>query len=131
MAKKGYRILIHKDVPTEWMEQATKECQYFQDLADSERGWKEGRESHAFYRRGAFGYSVPSRDPVITFKRLVKNRRIFGVVPINILESKTGESLQLDGCMCASHRGGVPVNIIGGFVEDDYVLYAESGDIKG
>lgn len=129
--KIGYRILIHKSIPQEWMNYALKACDRFKQLADSEEGWKTRRDSCAFYRRGVLGYSLPYIDPVITFKRLVKNRRIFGVVPIQMLERKDGEPLELDRCMCGVHRGGVRVNLKGGFIENDYNLYIENGDIKG
>ena len=131
MVKTGYRILIHKDIPNEWMEYATQACERFRKLAESPDGYKCRRDSAAFYRRGILGYSLPSIDPKITFKRLVKNRPIFGAVPISLLETTSGEVPELDRCMCAIHRGGVRVRLINGFIEGDYDMYDEKGEIKG
>lgn len=129
--KHGFKILIHKDIPDEHMKDAIRITNDFMYQAISENGYKVGRRSCQFYARGVLGYSVPQKDPKITFKRLVKNRRIFGVVPIDLLEAVDGKPLPLDDCMCTDHRGGVRVRLIDGFNEDDYRLYYEEGDIKG
>jgi hypothetical protein len=131
MAKTGYRLLIHRDIPEDCAEYVKRACEHFLSQADTLDGWKCRRISRAFYRRGILGFSLPPIEPKITIRRLVKNRRIFGVVPIDILEKVDGTPLELDRCMCAKHRGGTKVRIKGGFKEEDYDLYREVGDIRG
>jgi len=120
--KHSFKIVYHKSIP-------------FEEI----KGFLEGKKEHflspgsyktggwghlSFYRRGIFGLSLQGcRYSSQTFKRLVANKRIFGVIPVTMLERKDGKKLETDGCMCAIHRGGQRVNIIGGFKPEDYKTF--------
>lgn len=130
---RGFRILIHKDVEkTDWV---MKFLEDQKKLFRSERSYKRGY-GPSFYNRGVFGLGFGEKGscsgPILyTFRRVVRNRRIFGVVPVKILERKDGEPVELDQCMCPQHRGGQKVCLKGGFNEDDYEVWFETGEIKG
>jgi hypothetical protein len=130
--KRGYRILLHKDIPEELLEEAQESCDNFIALANSPDGYKCRHDSYAFYRRGIFGLIVNHKNRILTFKRLSGKRRIFGVIPVNQLEAKDGGEIDSDQkCICGVHLGGTRVNIKGGFQERDYHFYYETGEIKG
>lgn len=65
--------------------------------------------------------------------RMCKNRRIFGILPISLLETKDGSKLEdiSTMCMCEGHSGGQKVKLKTGFNEDEYVTLYEIGEIKG
>ena len=133
--KYGFKICFHKSISY------NKELKEFLDGKvehfTSEESYKCRRKSGAFYRRGIFGFSLsdkfksPSSQEEIkyTFKRLSRNRRVFGVVPIDQLKSEN--KLDLNQCMCAEHRGGQRVNLIVPYNDNNYITYFETGTIKG
>lgn len=127
--KMGFRIVYHKSIClNEIQEFLEKEKKHFCSPSSYKVGYSH---SSSFYRRGVFGFTVDEQTLKYTFRRLVKNRRIFGVVPIILLERVDGKELELKQCMCGEHRGGQKVKIKGGFREGDFVTYFEKGEIKG
>jgi hypothetical protein len=120
----GFRIVYHKDIP--W----TKEVKEFLDERvkhfTSPGSYKQRMDSAAFFRRGILGLCMNNE---YTFKRLSRNRRIFGLVPISELKSR--EPIKLDQCMCAIHRGGQKVILKKPYNEQDYTTFFETGKIKG
>jgi hypothetical protein len=140
MKLKGFRLVYHPDIPKNIAEKVL--------LIEKERmiqGYGCRRESLAFYRRGILGKVIKSNvdsrggfnsvyqvepDESITFRRLCKNRRVFGLVPVRLLDSKGGE-FDLNQCMCAMHLGGQKCVVRGGFNEKDYIHYFTTGKIKG
>jgi len=126
---KGYRILVHRSIPEEDLPEIYK---FLKDWIKNtnEHGYGRRLVSSAYYRRGVLGLTFIKNK--YTFRRLVKNRRIFGVLPLTMLEHKDPtQTIKLKQCMCAEHLGGTPVNIIGGFKEEDYDIFYETGYIKG
>lgn len=132
--KQGFRICFHNSIPLskELKEFLEGKVEHF----CSENSYKERAKSAAFYRRGILGLTLGADfktrssnkgDIVYTFKRLSRNRRIFGVVPINELDG----DIDLNQCMCAEHRGGQRVNLKNKYNESGYTTYFEIGDIKG
>lgn len=131
--KYGFRICYHKEIGL---------CEPLKDFLDSkvehfcsEDSYKERTKSAAFCRRGILGmcldenFKTSSKPNVIyTFKRLSRNRRIFGVVPLSKIDF---DHSVLNQCMCAEHRGGERVNLIKPYDEEDYITYFETGEIKG
>ena len=132
--KFGFRITYHKSIPY------SKELLYFLESQKTQfcspDSYKCRTDSGAFFRRGLLGLAVGSdfqinQNPVIyTFKRLSRNRRVFGLVPISLLVPKN-PPINLEQCMCAIHRGGQRVNLAVPYNESDYETYFETGNIKG
>lgn len=129
--KRGFRLVLHKDIP----EADRKLClDYLQNdilpWFSSDDSYKCRAESGAFFRRGKLGLTLGEGDKY-AFRRLVKNRRIFGIMPVDKLERKDGEPIEVRQCMCGIHRAGQMVNIVGGFNESDFEVIHEVGEIKG
>lgn len=130
--KRGFRVLMHKRIPTEYIDAAMAACQNFVTLGESEKGYRTGgQSSHSFFKRGIMGLEVKDTDRKLVFRRLVKSRRIFGVVPVEELEQLDGTPIVNAGCICSYHSGGKRVRFKNGFNEQDFTLYYETGDIKG
>lgn len=131
--KHGFRIVYHNSITPDAELISFLEKQKAQFCSDD--SYKCRQDSGAFYRRGLFGLGLNANfkwngDIVYTFKRLSKNRRIFGLVPISELIAKS-PPLKLDQCMCAVHRGGQRVILRTPYDEQNYVTFYETGDIKG
>lgn len=133
--KFGFRITYHKSIP-----QSQNLLDFLEEWKNrfcSPESYKCRTDSGAFFRRGLLGLAVGPNfetnhdDPIIyTFKRLSRNRRVFGLVPISLLVPKN-PPIDLEQCMCAIHRGGQRVNLAVPYNENDYQTYFEIGDIKG
>ena len=136
--KQGYRILVHRDISKEDMPLVIKECQKWNPKSGIPisygTGWITKR---SWYRRGVVGKQVgfwanaPETSEVIVIRRLVKNKRIFGAIPLRLLETLEGGDVKFNDCKCGICNGGQKCRIKNGFVEDDYDLFCELGDIKG
>jgi len=142
MSKLGYRLLIHNSIP----EDVREKCREWlhKNILSRPRGeeFKSRRESCAFYRRGRLGLSLDIRDDGelwacnkvtarFTFRRVSNNRRIYAIMPIDLLERIDGKPVDMNTCICGYHRGGQRVRIKGEFFEEDFEVFAEVGDIKG
>lgn len=131
--KHGFKIVYHKSIEkTPELEQFLKKKK---DQFCSANSYKCRADSAAFYRRGLLGYGLNEKftsngDIVFTFKRLSKGRRIFGIVPIQELVPKN-PPLKLNQCMCGIHRGGQRVNLATPYKDEDYIVFFETGEIKG
>ena len=128
---RGYRVVYHKTIPetdihtvVEYIN--TKIIPWF----SSENSYKSRRDSGAYFRRGNFGLILDEKDNKYVFRRLSKNRRIFGVLPITLLEGKHSK-IEIKQCMCGLHRAGQKVRIVGGFRESDWIKIYEEGSITG
>lgn len=126
--KHGFRLIYHKDIAKEDISY----CLEFlsKKIKDFQNGYGCRRLSGAFFRRGVLGLTI-DKDCKYTFKRLCKHRRIFGIVPIRLLKRVDMQPIELNNCMCAMHRGGQRVKLIYGFIESDYIIFYEEGEIKG
>lgn len=130
--KRGFRVLIHKRVPNEYADAAVYACQNFVTMGESEKSYRRrGQSSRSFYQRGILGLEIQNTNRKLVFRRLVKNRRIFGVVPVEELEMLDGSPVNNTGCMCSHDNGGKRVRLKNGFNEQDFTLYYETGEIKG
>lgn len=130
--KRGFQILLHKDIPAKYIDAAKAECDRFIVIASSEKGYRTGgQNSSSFYQRGILGREVSNTERSIVFRRLVKNRRVFGIVPVSSLVNQDGSDVKLEHCMCSYHDGGKRVRFKDGFKQQDFVQYYETGDIKG
>jgi hypothetical protein len=139
--KFGFRISIHKDVPPDLMNEAIEACEDFKKLALSGPRTGEGYgkdwvapASYAsgyrdnYYRRNKLGRNLKSGK--LTLRRVSKRRRIFAVVPINLLEWQSGGDIK--GQYINYPVGEERVRMkSGGYKEEDYNIYYETGDIKG
>lgn len=133
--KFGFKIVFDKDIPfsPELQEFLKEKLEHF----SSKDSYKVGyANSSSFYKRGIFGlplneeFKIASKDVKYTFKRLVRNRRIFGVVPVDQLIGVNGP-INLNQCMCAQHMGGQRVTLKKPYSEEDYITFATVGEIKG
>lgn len=127
---KGFRVLIHKDIPPERLKECHEFCdRWIQRSIKEGYGCHGGHGDYAFYRRRILGYLF-SKDYSLTFRRLSTKRRIFGIVPTNLLfDKETGKQIVVgNGCVCASCEGGRRVSY--DFNENNFILYFEDGNIK-
>ena len=128
--KMGFRLVYHKEIPKKDLKYVLEYLEAQRLQFSSKQSYKVGyTNSHSHYRQGIMGLRL-LENYSYTFKRLVKNRRIFGVVPVSLLEGKN-EQLRLDGCICSLHGGGQKVKLKTPFNESDWITYCELGDIKG
>lgn len=142
--KFGFRIVIHKDVSSELMEEARKQCDSFLKFASV----REQRKTEGYggiisyrpasyasgyapsvYRRGMIGHVFA--DNKLTFRRLSRNRRIFGVVPISMIQNKDGSELHFRGSWCACCVNDGKKVTMKPYDESDYRTFIEVGEIKG
>ncbi len=132
--KTGFEILYSKSIPEEdinwimiWLADKVKNHFWTTD------GYKTGRRSKRFYSRGILGLQIWNNGNRTNyyFRRLVKNRRVFGVVHINELEDITGKVVTNDECMCTLHDGGKRVRLIKGFDYENFNFFCRIGEIRG
>lgn len=125
--KQGYMVVLHKNIPPELVDEAKVLCEDFINIAKD--GYGTGYRA-SYFRRGVFG--MMSKSKKLTLRRLSKNRRIFGAVPIDMVVNKDGSPVNLDLCMCPSHLGGTKVKMSDGpFKEENYDIVYATGEIKG
>jgi hypothetical protein len=125
--KFGFRVLIHKDIPLEDFEQIKPHLQQIID-GWSKHGYKCRLKSGAYFRRSILGYPIVKDKYVL--RRLVKTRRLFGMVPVELLEG-VDEQINFNQCMCGDCLAGTKVRFIKRFDENDYWKFYEIGEIKG
>lgn len=136
--KAGYKVLIHKDIKDDDLQMVLEYCKANWSPVDGKpRDYRVGFTcSRSFWRRGIAGKCINWQmrgnegDPIV-FRRLCKNRRVFGAIPVRLLEKLDGSDLVYEGCHCAEHFGGTRVRIKGGFNEADFDVLYEVGEIKG
>jgi hypothetical protein len=122
--KAGYQIQIESGLPPELDSKAREMADNFINGYKGKYGLG-GRGSHSFYRRGIYGLRHKDKD--LVFRRISKNRRVFGVVQPKHLKLLDGSEPNLNWCMCAIHLGGQRVKMD---PIDTYIYYTE-GEIKG
>jgi len=133
--KYGFRICFHKSIS--YNEDLKGFLDHQVEYFTSPDSYKCRKKSSAFYRRGVFGRALTgefkmgyrSKEIQYTFKRLSRNRRVFGVVPLGELDSL--DTLDLNQCICGEHMGGQRVNLKTPYNSDNYINYFETGIIKG
>lgn len=127
----GFRLCYYKEIPQEDVGKCLKYLHEIEGLFNTEESYKVGySKSGSLFRRGNFGVIVDEPENKYCFRRLIKNRRIFGVVPISLLEGKNGP-INLKQCSCGEHRAGQKVKLKIRFNENDYITVFEVGKIKG
>jgi|LakMenEpi03Aug12_release.lakeMendotaPanAssembly.Ray.scaffolds.fasta_scaffold541897_2 hypothetical protein len=131
---RGFRIVYHNSIPLK--PELFNFLDQQKDQFCSENSYKCRKDSSAYYRRGLFGYGLDAnfetrQEPIYTFKRLSRHRRIFGIVPVSILVPTNSPLITTDFCRCAIHLGGQRVNLSVAYNESDYVTYFETGQIRG
>lgn len=125
--KHGFKLVIHKNL-------SPNEKQLAKDIFNIKFILTKGNyscrhDSGAYFRRGILGWCPDGQQ--FTVRRVTKKRRIFAAVPLELLERKDGEPIELEQCICAIHKGGQRVKFKCGFNEIDYETFYEVGDIKG
>lgn len=138
--KNGIKILIHNNIDEHDKNEIEKWLynwivnKYDNGIVNYKIGYSN---SSSFYRRGILGFSLfnDSEHPLKNkyfFKRLTKNRRIFGVIPINeLIDKNTNQIPDTNMCMCAIHLGGIKVKLKKDFNENDYSIFFQIGEIRG
>lgn len=137
--KKGYRIEIQSDLDEYQQELAKKKADWFIEQVTKNNGqWNHltrgGHPNGLPLQRGVFGYSIRGERnssevnyTELVFRRISRNRRIFGIVTPDRLRTKQGEKVNLNQCICKRHLGGERVDML----ETDTYIYHEEGEIKG
>lgn len=144
----GYRTCIHNSlIGSEYEQRCREECDFFTELACrgwsyNDRGkWLQRQKSYGsgykpnWYRRGVLGHvlRINQIEIPVTFKRLSKNRRIFGCVPIDLLVDLDGNPITMEnkGCRCPEHAGATRCRMIEPYDETNYTTISEGGFLKG
>ncbi len=142
--KYGIRVVIHKDISKELLDEANEMCDYFVKLTcrghiykSSITGkWTQKNKGYgnggwkSYWKRKVFG--LLSQSKKLVFRRLSNNRRIFGVVPLELLRDMDNTIINIKRCVCPIHLGGIKVTMLDGpYDEQNYNMYCEFGDIKG
>jgi hypothetical protein len=140
--KNGYRLVYHKSLKgSEKQKAETTLGEFVLGLAGSHNYAKQFNTKGGYassLRWKALGKSLGSccSGDNLVLRRLSKNRRIFGVVPRDLVFSIPGAcSTQYEGCMCPKctweWTGGKGFKMDGPYKDEDYILFYESGKIKG
>lgn len=125
----GFRVVIHGSIQGDALSRAKELCDQFIGLANGWTSYGQRHDSAAFYRRGNFG--LYDEEFQLVFRRLHNSKRIFGVVPLSLIESVTDIPINLKQCMCAIHRGGQKVRLVTPYSDDDFNIVYEKGLIDG
>jgi len=112
--REGYEIQIQSDLPRDVKAEATRwALQWGEAHKDGYGAGKTATsERRTYFNRGVLGATLddlPSfafDDSNLVFRRISRNRRVFGIVHINTMERIDGEPILLDQCRCPQHRGG-------------------------
>lgn len=114
--KLGYEIQVQADIPGDLKVEAIKFAQQWGE--DHKGGYGLGKVSgsdrRTYYNRGSFGRLLGHGwngedefiDSGLVFRRISRNRRVFGIVHMDTLERVDGEPILIEQCMCPQHRGG-------------------------
>lgn len=134
--KQGYEIQVQTDLPQPLKIEATQWAQTWGENHKDGYGLGDvgGSNRKTYYNRGAFGIwldgekSFTPDDSGLVFRRISRNRRVFGVVHVDTLERIDGEEIKIAQCMCPQHRGGQKVRFKERPAMDTVFTW---GDIKG
>lgn len=134
--KRGYEIQVQADLPSDLKSEATRWAQEWGEGYKDGYGFGEvgGSGRKTYYNRGVFGVwldenkSFAPNDSGLVFRRISRNRRIFGIVHVDTLERIDGEAIKIAQCMCPQHRGGQKVRFKDRPVMETVFTW---GDIKG
>ena len=125
--KYGYRLVIHNSIKDNQI--AIEKMQRFLHIFSSKNSYKYGW--HSPFKRNGVGVSYRKdwsmtydNDGEFVFKRVSKNRRIFAMVPRNLVE---GELHRPCSHLCSDGKAKLKV----GYEDENYTTFAEVGDIKG
>ncbi len=115
--KQGYEIQVQADLPADIKTEATRWA--IQWGEDHKTGYGLGKvaksDQKTYYNRGSFGRWLDDEDSFtlkntnLVFRRLSRNRRIFGIVHVSYLERVDGANIEINQCRCPAHRGGQKV----------------------
>jgi hypothetical protein len=134
--KQGYEVQVQANLPTPLKEEAKRWATEwaFNHKDGYGLGKVAGSNRKTYYNRGSFGIWLDERkdfaatDSGLVFKRISRNRRVFGVVHVDTLERTDGQEIVISQCMCPQHRGGQKVK----FKERPQMETVFTwGDIKG
>lgn len=113
--KQGFEVQVQSDLPSALKIEAVKWATAWGET-HKETGYGLGKvagsDRKTYFNRGSFGMwlddipNFPFKDSQLVFRRISRNRRIFGVVRVDTLERVDGEPIKIDQCMCPQHRGG-------------------------
>ena len=115
--KEGYEIQVQADLSTTLKVEATRWAREWGEVHKT--GYGAGKtatsDRRTYFNRGILGVTLddmPSfafNDSSLVFRRISRNRRIFGVVHVDTLERTDGEPILIAQCRCPQHRGGQKV----------------------
>lgn len=142
--KNGFRLVYHKSLKGEDRADAEDELNDFVLALNGSHKYAERfncKGGHASALRWkALGYPVNwcrgAHDKMV-LRRLSKNRRIFGVVPRSLVFSLNDNtcSTRYTGCVCPKcpwHWTGYKgFTMAEPYKDSDYIIFYESGEIKG
>ena len=131
--KEGFQIEIQKDITDDELSAAKQFANEF--ISRTCRNYMVfhlgGRTGgfRSYLRRGRFGYLI-SKETGLVFRRITRNKRIFGIVKYTELSDKETNRLpKMNMCMCPKHRGGLKVRWAN--KKPETFVYARVGEIKG
>lgn len=134
--KQGYKVQVQADLEPSLKAEAIRWAKEWGEKHKTGYGYGVvgGSEKRTYYNRGSFGIwldadrSFDATDGNLVFRRISKNRRVFGIIHIDTLERKDGEPIVINQCMCPIHRGGQKVRFK---YRPKMETIFEWGDIKG
>jgi hypothetical protein len=126
LSKKGFRLEIQKGLTPEERKLAEEECEDFATSKWSD-SWATGEYPNPM-RRNVVG--SPIKNSQLLFRRISKNRRVFGVVRANTVITDDGRLADNlgSGCHCGKCLGGIRARFVN---RPEMEFFYERGDIKG
>lgn len=127
--KFGFRLVLHKDIKQEDRGVCLKFLRDMLVRFASPGSYKVGHfNRRSWFSRHAYGLGVTIDSEVrYVFRRLSSKRRVFGIVPIEMIERKDGEEFTPYKWWPATARFRSKVS----YRNQDYETFAEVGEIKG
>ena len=134
--KQGYEICVQTDLSPLLKIEAIKWAQTWGNNHKDGYGLGKtcGSGRRTYYNRGSFGIwldeenSFTPTNSCLVFRRISRNRRIFGVVHVDTLERTDGSVIEIAQCRCPQHRGGQRVRFKERPIMETVFTW---GDIKG
>ena len=131
--EEGFQIEIQKNITDDELSIAKKFANEFisKTCRDHMIFYLGGRTGGyiSYIRRGKFGYVI-NKETGLVFRRISRNKRIFGIVKYTeLLDKDTNKLPRADMCVCPKHRGCLKVKWK--TKRPETFVYARGGQIKG
>ncbi len=135
--KEGYEIQVQSDLPSNVKEEAIRWARVWGE--NHKTGYGVGKTTSSnqktYFNRGSFGiwlndkgWGFAIENSNLVFRRISRNRRVFAIVCVDVLERTDGQPIKIDQCACPQHRGGQKVRFK---TRPEMETVFTWGDIKG